>query len=225
MFGISVRNYKIVEGIKQEDALYVHKFIKKFKKDIFNNIENGDKDYIFSNIVINIIAYINNNEQVNLTEVVSEHIEKYKAGKLKLKNVEIYNDRDLLKYIVKHWAHKEHRECEYCEVFNSVVESQIGNTGNAVCYSMLMVNKDRIHIKQYSNDFSVFYQEDFEYYNSDFEHVDHVEFKSNSNDQITEENIYFKDGFKSIMMAQTEKDSSNIDRFKYIVEQFKVAIA
>ena len=223
MFGILVRNHKIIEGIKQEEPLFVNKFIKKFKKEIFNSIEDGDKDYGFSNIVINIIAYINTNDQINLVDVVSKYIQKYNEGKLKLKSVAIYNDRDLLKYIVKHWAHKEHRECEYCEVFNSVAESQIINTGNAVCYSMLMVNKDRIHIKQYSNDFSVFYQEDFEYYNSDFEHVDHIEFKSNSNDQITEENIYFKDGFKSIMMAQTEQDSSNINRFKYIVEQFKVA--
>ncbi|MGL4655224.1 MAG: hypothetical protein ACRCWM_04960 [Sarcina sp.] len=222
MFGFVSRDSKIVEGINEKDASYVLKLIKKYKKHLFSSIQSGDKDYIFSNIILSIITKIETSENVKLDELVKAYANEVEQNKFDIKGFEIYNDRDLLKYIVKHWENSEVRKNEYCEVFNSLLENEIPEAGNEPCYSMLIVKGDRIDIKQFANDFSIYYYGDDDCYSSDFEHIDHIEVKRNANNQITGAFIVFTNDFSVMVWANTVTDSENIERLQDLVQKHGV---
>ncbi|MGL4759870.1 MAG: hypothetical protein ACRC6T_03330 [Sarcina sp.] len=222
MFGFVSRDSKIVQGITDRDGSYVLKFIKKYKKIIFRNIKNGDKDYIFSNIVLEMVQKITNDESIKLGLLVKEYIEKIKDDKLDIKGFEIYNDRDLLKHIIKEWEDAKDRGYDYCEIFNSLLENEIPEAGNEPCYSMVSIHGDIIDIKQFSNDFSVYYQDEDDCYTSDFKNIDHMEIKKNTQGQATGEDIFFKDDFSTMVWAQTITDSENIERLQILAQQHGV---
>lgn len=222
MFGFVSRDSKIIEGINERNASYVLKLIKKYKKPLFRSIQSGDKDCIFSNIILNMISKIENSDSVRLDELVKYYADEAKNNKIDISGFEIYNDRDLLKYVVKHWEHSELKNSEYCEVFNSLLENEIIEAGNEPCYSMVTVKGDRIDIKQFSNDFSVYYQDEDDCYSSDFKHIDHIEIKRNTNGQITGAYIVFTDSFSIMIWANTVKDSDNIEKLQILAQKHGV---
>ena len=218
MFGFISRDSKIVNSINEYDASYVLKLIKKYKKQLFRTITNGDKDYIFSNIIIEIVNDIEENSDVKLDELIKIYINKIKNNDLKIKGLKIYNDKDLLKHIIKQWEVKSERKSDYCEIFNMLLDGDIQEAGNEPCYSMIVVNGDRIDIKQFTNDFALYYQNEDDSYSSDFKHVDHIEIKKNTNGQITGADICFSDNFSVMVWAQTVIDSENIEKLQLLAQ-------
>ncbi|MGL5574992.1 MAG: hypothetical protein ACRDCW_05480 [Sarcina sp.] len=222
MFSFVCRDSKIIEGINEKNASYVLKLIKKYKKNLFRSIQSGDKDYIFSNIILDIIEKVENSNDIKLEDLIKQYTDEAKQGKLDINGFKIYNDRDLLKYIVKHWEESELKNSDYCEVFNSLLENEIAEAGNEACYSMIIIKNERIVIRQFSNDFSVYYQDEDDCYSNDFEHVDHIEIKKNASGKVTGAQIVFADGFSTAIWANTIVDSDNIEKLETLVEKHGV---
>lgn len=222
MFGFVSRDSKIIEGINERNASYVLKLIKKYKKPLFRSIQSGDKDYVFSNIILNMITKIESSDTVKLDELVKYYTDEAKNNKIDIKGFKIYNDRDLLKYVVKKWENEKLKNNEYCEVFNSLLENEIAEAGNEPCYSMVTVKDDRIDIKQFSNDFSIYYQDEDDCYSSDFKHIDHIEIKRNASGQVTGAYIVFTDSFSVMIWANTVIDSDNIEKLQTLAQKHGV---
>lgn len=227
MFGFACKDSRILEGIREKDVFFVYKMIKKYKKHIFRSINSNDKDIIFSNVILDTVNYISSTEEdeIKIEKLINEYANEYMNKENKDSLIHLYNDNELLKYISKIWEEENYKNIDFCEVFNCVEESEISQAGNEPCYCVVTVdNEKNIHVKEYSNDFSVFYHDEFSGHNSTFDYVDRVEIKKNIGDQIVKAKVWFKDNFDFSICAQTFEDSNNMEKLEDVAKEHSVAI-
>lgn len=225
MFGFACKDNKIVDGIREKDVFYVYKLVRKYKKHIFRNINVEDKDLIFSDLILAVLEYIENNEELDLAKLIDVYVDKINKDTLKRNGLELYNDVDILKYVAKQWENKRYNNSEFCEVFNCIVNSEVSEAGNEPCYCVITLEGDNIHVKEFANDFSIFYDGEFYGHNTTYNYVDKAEIKRNASDQLIGARIHFKDNFDFYICAQTCIDSKNIENLGKIAREHSVALS